>query len=183
MNVTKLKIFISAFAFIFFSLNAVSQKFEHDGDTNKSDTIRVIPQKIDADLSLITPPAGFVPTEQFNGYLYAQASAAIIMTMIEEVNYLKICEGMTDSYFAQNKLTKTGEGKFISNDKVKGQYYKCSFVLNGVDYVRIMVFAGDLTKTLWLNITYPTKFEELLEEEIFSTIRSISLKPKKNEDK
>lgn len=183
MNPTKLKLIIGGIVLFFSSLNAVSQNVENENITKDSETQYIIPKKLNADLSLITAPNGFVSAEQFNGYIYTQASAAIIMTMIEEVNYLKICEGMTSDYFAQNKLTKITEGKFTSIEKVKGQYYKCSFVLDGVDYIRIMVFAGDLTKTLWLNITYPTKFEELLEEEIFTTIRSISLNPKKNEAK
>lgn len=183
MKITKFNIIITSFLSLFFCFKSIAQEIENKKASENADTMYVIPKKKNAELSLIVPPNGFVPTEKFNGYLYTQASAAIIMTLIEDVNYIKICEGMTQTYFAQNKLTKISENKFISDNKIKGQIYKCSFVLEGVDYIRIMVFAGDLTKTLWLNITYPSKFEELLGEEIHNSIRSISLNPNKNEAK
>ena len=183
MIITKFKILVVSFCFLSFCLNVKAQELENTKVSEKADTLYVVPKVSSADLSLIIPPNGFVPTEKFNGYLYTQASAAIIMTLIEDANYIKICEGMTDEHFAKNKLTKISNNKFISDNKVKGHIYKCSFVTDGIDFIRIIVFAGDLTKTLCLTITYPTKFEELLGEEIHNSIRSISLYPKKNEAK
>ncbi len=143
---------------------------------NNSDSLVVnLPEKIETNLSLITPPEGFEPTDKFNGYIHYEASSGIIMTMIDNANYIKISEGMTDDFFRKNGLTFIEKQSFVSDNGVKGIYYKSSFVTSDVDFIRYMVYAGDLNKTLWLNITYPTKLEELIESDILTTIQSIQL--------
>ena len=67
--------------------------------------------------------------------------------------------------------------KFVSDHGVKGIQYKFWFELEGNKYVRYMVYAGDLSTTLWLNITYPKMLEELVEMEILKSIKTITLNP------
>lgn len=176
-------LFLKLVAFTFITISIHAQEIEKTSTQSKGEVLNLEPKKVNADLSLIVPPSGFEVSQLFNGYIYAQSSASIIMTLVEGVNYLKVCEGMNDSFFAQNKLTLISEEKFISSNKVKGHIYKFSFKLNEVDFIREMVFAGDLTKTLWLNITYPKRFEEIMADEMMKSIMSITLNPIKNEDK
>lgn len=141
----------------------------------------VVPESGSANLKLIIPPEGFEPTDKFNGYLHPDASSGIIMTMIENSNYIKIDEGMTEAFYNKNSLVFIEKNDFISDNGIHGIYYKCSFVINETPFVRYIVYAGDLNKTLWLNITYPTKLEHLVEGELLKCIQTISLKADRDE--
>jgi hypothetical protein len=99
------------------------------------------------------------------------------MTLIEKVNYLKLAEGMTTEYWERNKLTLISESKLKTDNGYSGIAYKCSFVLEGKDFIRYMIYVGDLNNTLWLNITYPELAEDLVEKEVLKSIQSINLNP------
>ena len=147
-------------------------------DQNYEDSVKYSqPEMAQADLNLIVPPESFVVSEAFNGYISYQNSTAIIMTQINNANYLKIAEGMNDSFYKANNLNFVSKESFTSDNGVKGVMFKLSFELKGDKYIRYMVYAGDLTKTLWLNITYPQMLEELIELEILKSVKSINLKP------
>lgn len=149
----------------------------------QSDSLKVVvPEQKSADLNLITPPEGFEVTDKFNGYLHLQASTAIIMTMIENANYINLERGMTEEFFAEKHMTLLKKEEFTSDYGFPGLIYKCSFVLQEMDFIRYFVYAGDLNRTLWLNITYPVKMEGLVEGEVMKAIRSINLNPVKDEE-
>lgn len=135
----------------------------------------VEPESSSADLNMITPPDGFEPSDQFNGYIHFKTGTAIIMTLIKDATYLMIAKGMTEDFYEANKLTLISESKVITDNGTKGLDYKFSFVLQGVDFIRHMVYVGDLNQTLWLAITYPKMAEELVEDEILKSIQSINL--------
>ena len=99
------------------------------------------------------------------------------MTQINNANYLKIAEGMDDSFYAKNNLNFISKESFTSENGVKGISYKFWFELKGDRFVRYMVYAGDLSTTLWLNITYPEMLQELVEMEILKSINTINLNP------
>lgn len=144
----------------------------------QDDSLKVIiPETVMADLNMITPPPTFKSSDAFNGYISIQNSSAIIMTQINNANYLKIAEGMNDTFYAANKLNFVSKESFTSENGVKGVYFKLWFEMEGNKYVRYMVYAGDLTTTLWLNITYPQVMEELVEMEIIKSINTITLNP------
>lgn len=143
-----------------------------------SDSMKVVvPETVQAELTMIEPPATFKPSDAFNGYMSIENSSAIIMTKIKNANYLKIAEGMNDEFFAKNKLNFISKDSFVSEHGVKGITYKFWFELEGNRYTRYMVYAGDLSTTLWLNITYPEMLQELVEMEILKSIKTINLNP------
>ncbi len=140
------------------------------------------PEVAQAELSMLTPPEGFVVSESFNGYIHYQASSAIIMTLVMDASYLNIMKGMTEEFFEKNKLTKISDSKIVTDNGTKGISYKFSFDLSGQEFIRYMVYVGDLNQTLWLNITYPKHVEELVEGEILRSIQTINLKPNRDEE-
>ncbi|MFT6280292.1 MAG: hypothetical protein ACJA0U_000410 [Salibacteraceae bacterium] len=140
-----------------------------------NDSLRyVVPVASKAELSFITAPEGFEVSKNFNGYMHFGVSTAIIMTMIDDVNYIKIAESMTDEYFKENKLSLISESKIISEFGIKGIQYKLDFIIGEKEFIRYIVYAGNLNKTLWLNITYSKSNEELVEPEILKAINSIN---------
>lgn len=173
---------ISLVIFLFFVTNLVAQNNNTAAEVSNDDTLRyLVPKQAIADLSLLTPPSGFVVSDAFNGYICYPVSSAIIMTMIENTTYNILSDGMTEEFFAKNNLTYISDSKFLSENKISGKYFKLSFQLEGDEYIRYVVFAGNLEKTLWLNITYPKKVEDLVENEILKSIQSITLTPVQNE--
>ncbi|MDG1429084.1 MAG: hypothetical protein P8M19_06130 [Crocinitomicaceae bacterium] len=172
---------IFALLALLLSFASVAQETPVRGEEEKDSLVVVKPVESKADLNLIIAPEGFEPTDKFNGYLHAQASSGIIMTMIENANYFKIAEGMTDDFFRANKLTLVNKKEFTSDNSVTGVQYKCSFITNDTPFIRYIVFAGDLNKTLWLNITYPSEIETIVEPEIVKSLQTITLKPSRDE--
>lgn len=168
---------VSAF-FSFFTLAQEVEKTYAEDDSLKV----VIPSTENASLNMLTPPPTFEVSQAFNGYLSMQNSSAIIMTQINNANYLKIAEGMTEEWYASQRLTFISSSDVITNHGNKGKMFKASFTLEGDPWIRYMVYIGDLEKTLWLSITYPGKLEELVEGEILKSIYSVNLNPDKNEE-
>lgn len=147
-------------------------------DQNYEDSVKYSqPEMVQASLDLIVPPKSFVVSEAFNGYISYENSTAIIMTQLNNANYLKIAEGMNDAFYKANNLKFISKESFTSDNGIKGVMFKLWFELKGDKYVRYMVYAGDLEKTLWLNITYPEMLEELIELEILKSVKSIKLNP------
>lgn len=142
----------------------------------------VIPSTEDAPINCIVPPAGFHVSDAFNGYISMPNSAAIILTQINNASYLKIAEGMNEEYCRENNFQFISSTDIISDHGVKGKMFKLGFMLEGDEWVRYMIFAGDLQKTIWMNVTYPRKLEELIEGEILKCVQTITLNPAGNEE-
>ncbi len=156
--------------------------FAQEGHEDNDDSLKVVvPSQENADLNMLVPPQSFVVSEAFNGYISFQTSSAIIMTMINDAVYVKIAEGMTEEFYAQNKLTYISDSKIETDHGFKGRMFKLTFELEGDQWIRYMVYIGDLENTLWLNITYPKLVEELVEEEILKSIQSVNLNPSTDE--
>lgn len=154
-----------------YTLNVQGQISPAKGQNNQTEY--PTPVQCPADLRLITVPEGFVESTSFNGYLHLNSATSIVMTSIENINFIRLCAGMTPDFFAANGLTSVEEKDFTSTNNVSGRYYKAYFVLNELPHVRYIVFSGDLNRTLWLNITYPRMFEPIIEKEISGIINSI----------
>ena len=151
---------------------------------NQEDSVGVYvtPEHSDADINLLTAPEGFVISEIFNGYIHYQSSTSIIMTMIDNVSYLDMERAMTEDYFTTNGMVFVKSEKITTNHDYGGLIYKSTFLLEDRSFVRYFAFIGSLNETLWLSITYPTQVEELVEQEILKCIKSVNLKPVKDED-
>jgi hypothetical protein len=166
-----------------FNLSAQENQSNTGKQHESKDSLIVIkPEEKLADLGFIIPPEGFESTDLFNGYLHAMAGCGIIMTMIDNVNYIKMDEGMTEEFFVSEKLEFIKKDSFTSDNGISGIHYKSTFVIEEQSFVRYLVFAGDLNKTLWLNITYPSKLEAIMEPEILKSIQSITLNPTRDEN-
>lgn len=150
---------------------------QNDTISEREEPKYVEPSSVYANLSMITPPEGFEPSEQFNGYIHFKTGSAIIMTLIKDATYLMIAKGMTEEFFAANKLTLLSERKVTTDNGTKGIDYKFSFVIQELEFIRHMVYVGDLNQTLWLAITYPKMAEELVEDQLLKSIQSINLNP------
>lgn len=135
----------------------------------------VVPTSKKASLELYTPPKEFIANTSFNGYQHVQTQTTVVMTMVEGANYVNLKTGMTDAYFAENKLVKTGEQAVETTSGLKGVVYMATFMLNNQQMTRHIVFIGDLNNTLWLSSTFPTRFTELVEKELINSYSTVHL--------
>lgn len=157
---------------------SVSSQEERENQNNQDDSLEVIvPTQEYANLKMLTPPEGFEISDAFNGYLSLQTSSGIIMTMIRNAVYLRIAEGMNDEFYAKNQLTYISDTTIVTDAGYKGRVYKLKYTQKDNEFIRYMVYIGDLKDTLWLNITYPKMMEELVEDEILRSLKSVTLKP------
>lgn len=149
--------------------------FSFGGFAQENDSTQyVVPNTVPADLSIYQAPEGFIPGSGFNGYYHKLTQTSIVMTMIDNINYVNLKASMTDEFFSSNSLVKTNEFTIDCASGLKGYGYQASFELNGMSMVRQMVFIGDLNKTLWLNITYPAQAANLVENELMESYKSVS---------
>jgi len=173
-----IKVFLTAVAFTL-TLTAVNAQEVTDTSSAKGDWI--VPSSVEAPLEMLTPPPSFEPSTAFNGYLSLKTSSAIIMLLINDANYVAIVEGITDEYLTANNLELVSRENFETTNGVGGVNFKLKFTLDGTEFVRYMTFIGDLSKTLWLNTTYPKMLEHLIEAEVLKSIYSVNLYPEGNE--
>lgn len=127
-------------------------------------------------INCIEPPAGFDTTSLFNGYLNHNTSSSILISEVKGTNYISLKSGMTPEYFKSQNLVFISEEPFVSQTGIKGILYKASFIIKEIEMTRYMLFAGNQAKTIWVNVTYPTQFTELLDEEIRNSMNTLSLK-------
>jgi len=168
-------IFISLLTFVSISIGSIFSQ-EPVQHTSADNAQYAKPNQCPANLKLITVPEGFVKSEAFNGYLHFTTGTSIVMTMVENVNYIRLCAGMTPDFYEKNNLTPTSEKDFTSDNGIPGKYFKSTFITSGVPHIRYMLFCGDMNHTLWLNITFPQMFEALVEPEIQAIVKSIKMK-------
>lgn len=169
--------YIVFFIFLQFSyFNCVAQNSNlPSSDVNDSSSFYPEPEVIQANLAMLTPPDGFVASSDFDGYINMNMGAAILMSVIDNISYSILKASMTDSFFIENNMNKLSERQLMITEDIGGVLYKCQFAAQGHEFIRMIVYAGDLTKTLWLNITYPLIVDEQLEPAIMKSLQSINL--------
>lgn len=132
------------------------------------------PKEVTPDLSVITPPVGFDTSGYFTGYINFKKGSAIMIHEMENADFTKVEEGITEDYFTQNNLTLIKKEKFVSTHNTNGLYYMSSFVNKEVKYIRIMVYAGSEKNLLVLDIVYPESAIESVEKGLLESINSLN---------
>lgn len=107
--------------------------------------------------------------------------SAIMMQRIDNISYLQATKDMNETFFKNNGFQYISVIDLKSDYGVKGKIFKLTYNHKNQDYVRYMVFAGDLQTTYWFNITYPKVVEELMELEILKSLQSLTLNPADHE--
>ena len=157
-------------------------------DTTQTETVAndnvqyVAPKLSQANIKCLTPPEGFVVSEAFNGYIHFQTSSTILIQYIENANYVQLSESMNDAFFQRNNLKFVSKVPFVTADSVQGIIFTSTFQLEETEFVRYIVYLGDLNNTLWLNITYPVMIEGMVKNVLEESIKSVQFKLAKNEE-
>lgn len=166
MKTNKLKLFATL------ALCLISFNYSYSQEDSISYTV---PEYSANKIDFVKPPEGFDTTSLFNGYYCQNTSSSMVISEIDGTTYLAIKKGMTPEFFAENNLTLISEEPFLSDNAVKGVLYKTSFVIKDIEMYRYILYAGNLSKTIWINTTYPSQFEELMNEEVLRSLQTLKL--------
>ena len=181
MKITLLRS-LAAVLFVCTTLSSLAQQDSLRVTSEEAEPTYVVPAPVKVNLSMITPPQEFQISPSFDGYINFQSSSAIIMTLIDNVNYVKILESINEDWFKSNGLIKISEKDFVSENGVAGVWYKSTFTLKETEFYRYTVFAGDLKRTLMLNITFPISMKDIVENAMLLSINSINFNPTNHEE-
>ena len=110
----------------------------------------------------IIPPAHFIFMEQAGGFLHVGTSSSIQVQEITGTAYTMITPGLTKDYFKSQGVTLLAEEDIITKSGQKGKLFTVSFVVENVEFERLMFFTGDYNKTIWINANYPVAVKEIL---------------------
>lgn len=146
--------------------------------SQKKDTTFLKPKTIPAKLSILTPPNGFVASDQFNGYINVNQGSVILLTMIENVSYPILEKSMTVAAFERNNVVLIKKSKIKTDSQLGGVSYKFAYKVKETELIRYMFYVGNLNKTLWVNVSYPKMIDSLIEKEILKSIQSIKFESK-----
>lgn len=174
MSFNQVKELLFTLCLIFLSIGSSIGQLEVDSLKQEAEHF-IHPSVVNGDLGCIQPPSKFEPSELFNGYIRKDISSTIVISEVKELNYIQIADGYTDVFIESQGMQLLTKETFISDNEVKGTLFKLSFNVKDVEITRYMLFAGTLDKTLWINVSYPTKFEELLDAELKRTLQSLKL--------
>lgn len=172
MSFNQIKKCLSVVCFVFLGVTYLNAQ---NDSIKQSEENFIHPSVIEGDLKCITVPNKFEPSDLFNGYLRKDVSASIVVSEVKELNYIQITDGYTDAFLESQEMNLINKEKFISDNGIKGTLFKVDFLVKDIPITRYMLFAGTLDKTIWINISYPSKFEELLSPEFEKTLKSLKL--------
>ena len=162
-----LSIFLFLLGFVF---TAQSQT-----DTTDSAYDYVTPEVKTYSVKCITAPDGFEISEKFNGYINKTSSSTILVSVIDGINYINLQQSITPEHWKTQKVVEVSNEPFSTDSGLSGILYKLSFTVDGIEMFRYMLITGDLTKTLWINATYPAQFDPLLGPTILNSYKSVRL--------
>lgn len=111
----------------------------------------------------IQPPEYFMFSEQIPGYIHPGTSSTIQIQEIIGTSWVMIRSAMTNEYFESQGTTLISETEVTMKDGKSGVLYLVEFNVDGFDYERLMLFAGDYNNTIWINANYPKAAKNIIQ--------------------
>jgi len=124
-------------------------------------------------------PKGFTEfrSDEISGYMNTATASSIIAMEYDSLPYVGYYERYTDSAFINvsnaiyvgSQMHKTKGGK-------NGKFYFFTFYVNDTEINRILYFAGDTHKTIYLQANYPAVFDTMLRQAIIHSFLTAEYK-------
>jgi hypothetical protein len=145
-------------------------------DPSEEDSITYIePQVGTYPLECIVPPDGFEVSDKFHGYINKNTSTSILVQLIDGIAYVNLEQSITSEHWASQSIEEVSKETFTTDSGMVGKLYKLAFNVSNTDIYRYMLITGDLEKTIWINISYPAQFDELLGPIALKSLRTVHL--------
>jgi len=110
----------------------------------------------------IVPPEHFMFSAELQGFIHAGTSSTMQVSEIIGTSYIMVAKSLTPEYIQSQSFRFIEKRDITTNDGHDGCMFILGFTNKGVDYERLMFFAGDYNNTIWVNVSYPAVSRELL---------------------
>ncbi len=123
----------------------------------------------------IIPPEHFIFAEEIPGYIHPGTSASIQIKEIKGTSWPIIDRAMTPEHFKSQGVNFITREEVELKSGLSGVIYTVSFEAKGVPFERIMLFAGDYNKTIWINANYPVMVKKTVIKPIINSLMSADI--------
>ncbi|HNQ68557.1 MAG TPA: hypothetical protein PKN32_09270 [Bacteroidales bacterium] len=112
----------------------------------------------------LQPPEHFLVSKEIPGLIHPGTSTTVQVQEIVGTSYVMIQQAMTPEHFESQGVTLISSSPVKMVDGKTGILYLVEFTVNGFQYERLMLFAGDYNNTIWINANYPKSAKDLLQD-------------------
>lgn len=137
------------------------------GDTTRTDYVSTLAE---FSIDCLTPPEGFVKPEGFNGYVHWSTKSSMLITLVQNRTIVDAQESLNDEYYRANGVTFVSKKEVVTDHGEKGYLYKFTYETSDMKWYRYALFLGNLNGVLWVNASYPAKYEEVVEKEMLKSL-------------
>ncbi|HOZ29346.1 MAG TPA: hypothetical protein PLL66_00345 [Bacteroidales bacterium] len=116
------------------------------------------------------PPEHFLVSKEIPGLIHPGTSTTVQVQEITGTSYVMIQQAMTPEHFESQGVSLITSYPVKMLDGKTGIIYLVEFIVNGFNYERIMLFAGDYNNTIWINANYPKSAKELLQDILIKSL-------------
>jgi hypothetical protein len=116
------------------------------------------------------PPEHFMVSESIPGMIHPGTSTTVQVQEIIGTSYVMIRQAMTPEHFESQGVTLVSSTDVTMQDGKGGVLYLVEFTVNGFEYERLMLFAGDYNNTIWINANYPKSAKAILQDIITESL-------------
>jgi hypothetical protein len=121
-------------------------------------------------IECLSPPDGFVTSDDVNGYLHWSTKSSILISLVNDKTIVDAEEALNEDYFQREKITLLSKEKVKTTNGEEALLYKFSFVIKEETWYRYSLFLGNLNGVLWINGSYPAKYEPVVKEPILNSL-------------
>jgi hypothetical protein len=115
----------------------------------------------------MVPPEHFIISEELPGFVNFSYSSTIQVAEVTGTSYVMISEGMTKENFEEQNFSLIEKKEVKLNNGQQGILYRLKFVTqDGIDFERLLLFAGDYHNTLCISVNFPTVSHSILYEKL-----------------
>ncbi len=123
----------------------------------------------------LIPPEHFVFAKDIPGYIHPGTSASIQVKDIEGTSWAVIDKVMTKEHLESQGVKLVSREEVELHSGLSGVIYTVSFEAKGVEFERMMMFAGDYNYTIWLNANYPVSLKKTIIKPLLSSLLSANI--------
>jgi len=153
--------YIITITFLLFTLSTFSQT-DIGNKTLKSYYTPGVATQIPGTYVSMVPPEHFLVSENIPGLIHPGSSTTVQVQEIIGTSYIMIAQAMTPEHFESQNVSLISQEDIEMTNGMSGILYLVEFTVNGFDYERLMLFAGDYNNTIWINANYPKSAKSLL---------------------
>lgn len=130
----------------------------------------------------ISPPKNFKPVESIRGFIHLATTTSITCTEIKGYHYSLLANQLSSEYIASQNAVLNNAEDVVTDNGLNGKLFTISFTVPAKDslhkdtpFERLMLFTGDMERTIWLNATYPQSVKRFVSAIVRKSLLSVKL--------